>query len=158
MFFNLTVVICSDLRPENIVFTADGTLKLIDFGCCAHIKPYSSSDDENTTFPIPGAFNSNRRYMAPERLRKERYNERCDVYSFGILLWQMARDRVPYDNMSKGEIVARVGGATSLRPKLHKYWTPAFCCLLTDCWNHVIHLRPSFAEISSRLHIMLRDL
>ena len=41
------------------------------------------------------------RYMAPEVALRKSYNEKVDVYSYGIMVWQMARDRVPFKGLSK---------------------------------------------------------
>ena len=41
------------------------------------------------------------RYMAPEVALKKPYNEKADVYSFAIMLWQMARDKVPFKGMTR---------------------------------------------------------
>jgi serine/threonine protein kinase len=86
---------------------------------------------------------------------KKPYSEKCDVYSFGILLWQMARDRIPYDNLTREEFVSAVATGR-LRPKLHRYWRKDFCGLLTDCWNQNPVARPSFQELCARLETMIK--
>ncbi|CAE7533552.1 HT1 [Symbiodinium microadriaticum] len=45
------------------------------------------------------------RYMAPEVALRKPYNEKADVYSFAILLWQMGRDKVPFKGLSRSEFM-----------------------------------------------------
>jgi len=88
--------------------------------------------------------------MAPEVALKQPYNEKADVYSFGIMVWQMARDRVPFKGMSREEFMARVVQRGE-RPKLDKSWPSAFSSMLESCWNADHRLRPSFHELSDLL-------
>ena len=86
------------------------------------------------------------RYMAPEVALRQPYTEKADVYSFGIIVWQMARDKVPYKGMTRDEFMKNIviGGD---RPSLDKNWPSRFSDLLTSCWNNDPLLRPSFAQI-----------
>jgi serine/threonine protein kinase len=90
------------------------------------------------------------RYMAPEVALREPYNEKVDVYSFGIMLWQMARDCLPFSGLGKTAFMQEVvrGG---LRPKLDRSWPDAFCSLLTSCWAREPQRRPCFAEVIAEL-------
>jgi hypothetical protein len=76
--------------------------------------------------------------MAPEVADNKPYTEKADVYSFAITVWQMAKDKVPFQGMSREDFFDQVvqGG---LRPKLDKVWPAKFSGLLTACWaaNHV---------------------
>jgi serine/threonine protein kinase len=150
VFHKETMIIHRDLKPDNIGFTSEGVLKVFDFGLCTHVKPRSN---DTQTYEMSGNTGS-RRYMAPEVCLKRPYSERCDVYSFGILLWQMARDRVPFENLTREEFINGVATG-QLRPKLHKYWKREFCTLLTDCWAQNPVQRPSFKEILQRLEELL---
>jgi serine/threonine protein kinase len=74
-----------DLKPQNIGFTKYGTLKLLDFGLMACVKKRVAATDEyemsgNTGTAI---------YMAPEVALRQPYTEKADIYSFGMILWQM---------------------------------------------------------------------
>lgn len=95
------------------------------------------------------------RYMAPEVFCQEPYTERCDVYSFGIILWQMARDRVPFQDYGKvcsAEMSNLLFGVLiqqnicemnsqdkfvnevineNARPKIDRAWPTAFTNLIT---------------------------
>ena len=139
-------IIHRDLKPDNVGFTADGQVKLFDFGLCTLVKSRKSAND---TYSMTGNTGS-LRYMAPEVALKQPYNEKADVYSFGIMVWQMARDRVPFKGMSREEFMARVVQRGE-RPKLDKSWPSAFSNMLESCWSADHTRRPSFQELSDLL-------
>jgi serine/threonine protein kinase len=73
------------------------------------------------------------RYMAPEVSRNQPYTEKADVYSFGVLLWQIMSLEEPYGKMTAARIeysVANVG----LRPIIDPSWSNALRRLLQDCF------------------------
>ena len=86
------MILHRDLKPDNVGFTSNGALKLFDFGLCTCVRSRTSSADAYQMTGNTGSL----RYMAPEVALRKPYTEKCDVYSFGILVWQMARDRVPF--------------------------------------------------------------
>ena len=96
------------------------------------------------------------RYMAPEVALKRSYTELVDVYSFGILVWQMAKDKVPFKGYNKDEFLRNVvvGGQ---RPKIGQSWPSAFSSLLTRCWENSPFDRPTFAQIVTELNALIGD-
>ena len=132
----------SDLKPDNVGFTTDGSLKLFDFGLCTCVKKRSS---DSQVYEMTGNTGS-LRYMAPEVALQQPYTEKADVYSFGIMVWQMARDRLPFKGMSKAEFMEQVV-AKRVRPKIDRHWPAEFTELLTSCWQHEQSLRPSFKQV-----------
>ena len=143
-------IIHRDLKPDNVGFTADGQLRLFDFGLCICVKARESAEEAYEMTGNTGSL----RYMAPEVARKQAYTEKVDVHSFGIMLWQMARDRVPFKGMSREEFMDTVV-VRNERPKLDKSWPKPFSDLLLSCWNPKQKARPSFKELSTRLDGML---
>ena len=143
-------IIHRDLKPDNVGFDSNGNLKIYDFGLCTCVKSRSSSSE---TYELTGNTGS-LRYMAPEVAQKKPYSEKVDVYSFGIMLWQMARDRVPFKGMNRDEFNKRVVLGTD-RPKLDKAWPKGFSDLLTKCWHQDHEIRPSFREIVQRLDALM---
>lgn len=139
-----------DIKPDNIGFTAEGEVKLIDFGLCTLVRRRVNATD---TYKMTGNTGS-LRYMAPEVALRQEYSEKADVYSYGILVWQMARDKVPFVGMNKDEFLRRVvrGGE---RPKLDKTWNKEFCDLLTSCWNGDQFQRPSFENVLFQLNNLI---
>lgn len=131
-----------DLKPDNIGFTDEGVLKVLDFGLCTCVKVRRRSD---IFYEMTGNTGS-LRYMAPEVALRKPYGEKVDVHSYGIIMWQMARDRVPFDGMDANEFMTAVV-RNKERPKLDKSWPEPFSHLVVSCWNHVPTARPSFREI-----------
>ena len=142
----------SDLKPDNVGFTADGCLKLFDFGLVTCVR---SRQNANDSYSMTG-FTGSLRYMAPEVALQEPYTEKVDVYSFGIMLWQMAKDKVPFRGMSKQDFMENVIMG-DLRPKLDKSWPRGFRSLLTNCWQRNSGSRPSFSMIIQDLDSLIDD-
>jgi serine/threonine protein kinase len=145
--------LCLDLKPDNVGFTDAGVLKLFDFGLCTCVKRRNA---ETEAYEMTGNTGS-LRYMAPEVALRKPYTEKVDVYSFGIMAWQMARDKIPFKGMSRDEFyrVVVVGGE---RPQLDKAWPAGFSSLLTACWNTDPMVRPSFSQIIIELNKLIDDL
>ena len=135
-------IIHRDLKPDNIGFTSNGDLKLFDFGLCTLVKRRTSGADAYELTGHTGSL----RYMAPEVALHKPYTEKVDVYSYGIMVWEMARDRVPFQGMNKAEFTEKVVMKNE-RPKIDKTWPRGFSNLLSSCWNPNPALRPSFNQI-----------
>ncbi|KAG2324498.1 hypothetical protein Bca52824_007226 [Brassica carinata] len=94
-------------------------------------------------------------WMAPELLNgsSSKVSEKVDVFSFGIVLWEILTGEEPYANMHYGAIIGGIVNNT-LRPTI-----PAFCddewrTLMEECWAPNPTARPSFTEIAGRLRVM----
>eukprot|EP01041_Mallomonas_annulata_P002408 gene2408-4677_t len=135
-------IIHRDLKPDNIGFTKDGKLKLFDFGLCACVNRRSDSDEAYDMSGNTGSL----RFMAPEVALRHKYSEKADVYSFAIVIWQTAKDQVPYNKMSKIDFIEKVV-LKGERPVLEKSWPKAFSSMLTSCWDNDPKKRPSFEEV-----------
>ena len=79
-------VVHRDLKPENIVRTASGAIKVLDFGV-ARIENIGRCPADGRRRRAPSA---RRRYMSPEQIRREEVDFRTDLFSFGVLLYEMA--------------------------------------------------------------------
>lgn len=92
--------------------------------------------------------------MAPEVLLKNKYSEKADVYSFGILLWEIVSGNRPYDQgtfrtMNQAQLMLCILEQHS-RPSLDGF-DSSLEQLIKDCWNSDPRIRPSFSEIIVRL-------
>jgi len=83
-------IIHRDVKPHNIMITADGTAKLTDFGIA---KAISDSTLVSETSRIIGSVH----YFSPEQARGAYVDERSDIYSLGIVLYEMLTGQVPFD-------------------------------------------------------------
>mmetsp|Transcript_8453 Transcript_8453/g.7574 ORF Transcript_8453/g.7574 Transcript_8453/m.7574 type:complete len:653 (+) Transcript_8453:60-2018(+) len=145
-------IIHRDLKPDNIGWTGDSVLKIFDFGLCACVKAQSSNAE---TYRLTGNTGT-LRYMAPEVALGRGYNNTVDVYSFGIILWQVLKNKIPFKNMSKKMYMERVvmGG---LRPSIDKRWNKRLQSLLESCWHEDKSHRPNFSDIIIELNALIND-
>jgi serine/threonine protein kinase len=90
-----------DLKPSNIMVDEDRRVKLMDFGLAKHL----AEDSEVTaTGRIVGTY----RYMAPEQLLGEQLDGRTDLYSLGVMLYELLAGRPPFDAKSPIEMCQKV--------------------------------------------------
>ena len=140
-------IIYRDIKPDNIGFDVRGDVKIFDFGLAKEFKKKDRGADG--TFHLTAETGSPR-YMAPEVFLGKPYNETCDVYSFSILLWQILKAEVPFDEYTESMIINDVckGG---VRPKLDPSWSQnAQHCLIAG-WASEISRRARMEQISDKL-------
>lgn len=93
-------------------------------------------------------------WMAPELLNgKNMVTEKVDVYSFGIVMWELLTGEEPYGDMHCGSILGGIMNNT-LRPQVPNWCDPEWKALMETCWSADPNQRPSFAEISQKLRKM----
>ncbi len=86
-------VIHRDLKPSNILVTAEGAVKLLDFGIAKHLEDVEGTVDQTRT----GLRLMTPAYAAPEQIRGERVGIHTDVYSLGVILYELLAGRPPFD-------------------------------------------------------------
>ncbi|CAI9784030.1 unnamed protein product [Fraxinus pennsylvanica] len=94
-------------------------------------------------------------WMAPELLDGSsiKVSEKVDVFSFGIVLWEILTGDEPYANMHYGAIIGGIVNNT-LRPTIPSHCDPDWRRLMEQCWAPNPAARPTFTEITNRLRIM----
>ncbi|KAK6231051.1 hypothetical protein QUC31_002569 [Theobroma cacao] len=94
-------------------------------------------------------------WMAPELLNgsSNKVSEKVDVFSFGIVLWEILTGEEPYANMHYGAIIGGIVSNT-LRPTIPSFCDPEWRKLMEECWAPNPAARPSFSEIASQLRTM----
>jgi len=102
-------IIHRDIKPHNILVTEDGTVKVTDFGIA---KAASSVTITNTSTVMGSAH-----YFSPEQAKGSFVDFRTDIYSFGIVLYEMVTGRVPYDADSPVSVALKHIQETVIPPK-----------------------------------------
>lgn len=102
-----------DIKPENIILEQNGNAKLMDFGIARHVSGPGLGDLEGTVMGTP-------RYAAPEQLRGETVDERADIYSSGILMYQMYTRQFPHGGRNLDELIQNKLTKDALPPS--HYW------------------------------------
>ncbi|GFP97794.1 serine/threonine-protein kinase ht1 [Phtheirospermum japonicum] len=95
------------------------------------------------------------RWMAPEVINHQPYDQKADVFSFAIVLWELVTAKVPYDTMTP--LQAALGVRQGLRPELPKKGHPKLLELMQKCWAAVPNDRPSFSKIKIELEELLQE-
>ncbi|CAI0466964.1 unnamed protein product [Linum tenue] len=95
-------------------------------------------------------------WMAPEVLRNERSDEKSDIYSFGVILWELATKKIPWDNLNSMQIVGAVGFMNQ-RLDIPKDLDPRWASIIESCWLSDPASRPTFQELLKKLRDLQRQ-
>merc|ERR1712087_194110 len=95
--------------------------------------------------------------MAPEVLRHEPYDQKCDVYSFAILCWEMLTFRLPFEQKQPVQ-AAFAMALEGQRPSIPAHCPPDVERLLERSWSEASEARPSFAQVCDELRTLQKAL
>lgn len=97
MYLHAHNIVHRDIKPENLLVDHDDVLKIADFGWCA-----MSQDTLRTTFC--GTLD----YLAPEMIQAKGHDQTLDVWSAGVLLYEMVVGRPPFQSTNHGQLIAKI--------------------------------------------------
>lgn len=118
-------IIHRDLKPTNVRLTEDGRLKILDFGIAHWIAPAGETGEETVTLTSPNEIVGTLAYMAPEQLRGQRADPRTDIYSAGVVLYEMATGKRPYADTSGPQLISAILEQPALAPSSRNPSVPA---------------------------------
>lgn len=146
-------IVYRDLKPENIGFDIRGDVKLFDFGLCKELPP---SKSKNEVFKLSVKTGSIP-YMSPEVMMGQKYNERADIFSFGILLWEIFSLKIPFQGFNRYDFIEKVC-KKKMRPGTNIKCPPLIKQLMQEMWEHDAAKRPEFNRTSNVIRGDLNDI
>ncbi|KDP41141.1 hypothetical protein JCGZ_03632 [Jatropha curcas] len=135
------VIVHRDLKSPNLLVDKNWVVKVCDFGL---------SRMKHSTFLSSRSTAGTAEWMAPEVLRNEPSDEKCDVYSFGVILWELCTMKQPWSGMNPMQVVGAVG-FQQRRLDIPNDMDPVIADIIRQCWQTDPRLRPTFAEIMAAL-------
>ncbi|XP_077366808.1 mitogen-activated protein kinase kinase kinase 7 isoform X2 [Festucalex cinctus] len=134
-----------DLKPPNLLLVAGGTvLKICDFGTACDIQTHMTNNKGSAA------------WMAPEVFEGNNYSEKCDVFSWGIILWEVVTRRKPFDEIGGPAFRIMWAVHNGTRPPLIKNLPKPIENLMTKCWSKDPSQRPSMEEIVKIMTHLMR--
>ncbi|XP_064189359.1 mitogen-activated protein kinase kinase kinase 7-like isoform X2 [Anguilla rostrata] len=125
-----------DLKPPNLLLVAGGTvLKICDFGTACDIQTHMTNNKGSAA------------WMAPEVFEGNNYSEKCDVFSWGIILWEVITRKKPFDEIGGPAFRIMWAVHNGTRPPLIKNLPKPIESLMTRCWSKDPSQRPAMEEI-----------
>lgn len=145
-------VVHRDVKPENVMITHHGGVKLMDFGI-AKIQRITSMTQT-------GMFMGSPSYMSPEQIRGKDIDHRSDVYSLGVLFYELVTGKLPYTGSSTADIAMKILGGGFPHPRFVMAGIPSE---IDQCIVRCMELQPenrpqSIEEIGTLLDQLLQSL
>ena len=105
-------IIHRDLKPQNVMITSRNTVKVLDFGLAKLTEALPEDDDAaSSALTGSGVIMGTLAYMSPEQARGHQLDHRSDLFSLGVILYQMATGRLPFSGASAFETLEKIVGA-----------------------------------------------
>ncbi|KAK7393020.1 hypothetical protein VNO78_21470 [Psophocarpus tetragonolobus] len=140
-------IVHRDLKSPNLLVDDSYTVKVCDFGL---------SRTKANTFLSSKTAAGTPEWMAPEVIRGELSNEKCDVFSFGVILWELVTLQQPWRQFNPSQVVAAVG-FMGKRLEIPRQVNPKVATLIELCWATEPWRRPSFSYIMKCLRQIIAD-
>ncbi|RIB05906.1 kinase-like domain-containing protein [Gigaspora rosea] len=127
-----------DLHSGNILLNSFKSAYIADLGLSITANIASKSNSDGIYGILP--------YIAPEILNKHQYTKESDIYSFGIIMWEILYGKpVPFDNNSEFQFQLKI--CNGLRPHIYENTAMCYADLMKNCWNMDPKKRPTSKEI-----------
>ncbi|XP_050372534.1 uncharacterized protein LOC126790365 isoform X2 [Argentina anserina] len=137
-------IIHRDLKSSNLLVDKNWTVKVGDFGL---------SRLKHKTFLTNKSGRGTPQWMSPEFLRNEPSDEKSDIYSYGVILWELATLKIPWDNLNPMQVIGAVGFMNQ-RLEIPKDVDPKWASIIESCWHSDPACRPTFLELLEKLRVL----
>ncbi|XP_046561668.1 serine/threonine-protein kinase BCK1/SLK1/SSP31-like [Haliotis rubra] len=136
-----------DLKSMNVLIGTGDRAKIADFG----FSKLKHEADQNAAkaSKVKEQIQGSPAWMAPELLQAGEVTPKADVYSFGMILWEMLTRKIPYDGSSMFQILEKV--RLNKRPEIPMECPVELAGFISRCWDHKPARRPVFKEVLSTL-------
>ncbi|MED6184587.1 hypothetical protein PIB30_048853 [Stylosanthes scabra] len=134
-------IVHGDLKSPNLLVDNTYTVKVGDFGL---------SRTKANTFLSSKTAAGTPEWMAPEVILGKPSNEKCDVFSFAVILWELVTLEQPWRQLNPSQVVAAVGFMDQ-RLEIPSHVNPQVAALIELCWDSDPTRRPSFSQVMKRL-------
>ena len=103
-------IVHRDLKPANVMVTGEGRVKVLDFGLAKEMRPHDPADATLTSAgnTAGGVVMGTPAYMSPEQIAGRALDHRTDIFSLGIILYEMASGRRPFEGASSAELASTI--------------------------------------------------
>ncbi|XP_048050690.1 mitogen-activated protein kinase kinase kinase 13 isoform X4 [Megalobrama amblycephala] len=145
-YLHLHKIIHRDLKSPNVLVTQNDGVKISDFGTSKELS------DKSMKMSFAGTV----AWMAPEVIRNEPVSEKVDIWSFGVVLWELLTGEIPYKDVDSSAIIWGVG-SNSLHLPVPSTCPDGFKILMKQTWQGKPRNRPSFRQILLHLDIASAD-
>jgi len=147
-------IVFRDLKPDNVGFDTMGVLKLFDFGFAVGLPEEDEENPASLLFDRCGT----PRYMATEVALSLGYGLSVDVYSFGMLLWEVCALAKPFSSVATAMEFRKTVHIRGKRPAIKDHWPKRMKELLRRCWSATPSKRPSVLDVKSSIALVMADI
>jgi serine/threonine protein kinase len=119
-------IIHRDIKPDNVMVRPDGYIKIVDFGIAKLVESRAPNEDGTTIVQTEeGAAVGTVRYMSPEQVRALDLDARTDIWSLGVVLYEMLTGVLPFEGQTSGDLIVNILKANPAPLTRHVHTAPA---------------------------------